>query len=313
MAVHTHITPEALKAFMEPYDLGAVVGFKDIAEGVENSNFHVFTSRTRAILTIFEKRTNPSDLPFFMSFMAHLAAQGIPCPNPLPQKDGNIVTRLRGKPAVLLQFMPGESADPITPDHARAAGQMLARMHLAAADFAQTRVNTMGLTAWEKLILSCLETGAASFGEKVTRLKDELAFLKTHWPDSLPRGVVHADFFPDNVFFDRLGNVSGVLDFYFSCAEILAYDFMIACNAWCFDKSGAHLSSHADAFLHGYECLRPMSAAEKKALPLLGRAAAVRIIATRLYDWFHTPETSVITRKSPEPYLKILEFHREKS
>lgn len=312
MAVHTPLSRPALENFLKGCDLGNLIAYEGIASGIENSNFHVFTDQGRFVLTLFEKRAPEKDLPYFMDFMAHLAAKGIPCPAPITMRDKKIIGHLAGKPAVMLKFMPGKSLINATSDDCRKIGALLADMHIAAKDFIPARENTMALDAWEKLIDAAQEK-ALSMKDVIPRLEQELLHLKKNWPKALPKGAIHADLFPDNILFDETGNVSGVLDFYFAATDFFIYDLMLTFNAWCFDAGGKFQPENAKDLMAGYEDKRALSGEEKKYLPLMGRAAAVRIISTRLYDWFFTPPDSIVTRKDPLPYMRILEFHREKS
>ena len=312
MAVHTPVSKTELDDFIKLYDLGSPTAFEGIKDGIENSNFHVFTTQGRFVLTLFERRTPEQDLPFFMNFMKHLRTQGIPCPMPVNRKDGAVLGRLCNKPAVMLEFMPGQSVKTPEPDHCRAIGALLADMHRAAADFAPTRSNPMNRAVWRKLIGASREK-ASSLGDVLPVLDREIEFLNDCWPQNLPQGAIHADLFPDNVFFNAEGRISGVLDFYFACSDFFIYDLMLTFNAWCFDAAGRLIPDNADSFMRGYESGRTLTEAERKSLPLMGRSAALRIVSTRLYDWFHTAESALVGKKDPLPYMRILEYHREKS
>ena len=312
MAVHTPISKEELEEFLKLYDLGTLASFEGIAQGIENSNFHVFTDRGRFVLTLFEKRTPEKDLPFFLSFMEHQAAKGIPCPKPLPMREGGVLGRLSGKPAVLLEFMPGQSTKIPTPEQCSKIGVLLADMHNAAQDFTLTRENTLSLPIWQKLIEETCDQ-APSLDNGLSSLEKELAHLKAQWPKDLPQGAIHADLFPDNILFDEHGGISGVLDFYFAATDLFVYDIALTFNAWCFNDKGEFLEENSNSFIDGYASRRNLFLDEEDALSLMGRAAATRIISTRLYDWFHTPPESLVTKKDPIPYLRILEFHREES
>lgn len=320
MAVYTKISRAQLADFLGRYDpavIGALQSFEGIVQGVENTNYHVFTDAGRYVLTLFEKRTAPEDLPFFMGLTAYLAGQGITCPQPYPAKDGQVIGALAGRPAVLVPYLEGDfvTEDEITPAHCRAMGALAARLHLAAQGFAQRRDNTMGLAAWQALFDKTEARADEVEAGLAVLIRDELAVQQQaqqapDWTD-LPRGIVHADLFPDNVFFSG-ESISGVIDFYFACEELYIYDLGLIINAWCFDPSGSVLLPHRlRALREGYESVRPLSAAEKQALPMAGRAAALRILMTRLHDWLcHDPE-SVVTAKDPRPYSAILRYYRQ--
>lgn len=303
MAVYTHIAEDALRAHLTQYSLGPLVSFASITEGVENTNYKIITSAGPFILTLFEKRTRAEDLPFFIAFMNHLHAHHIPCPAVIAAADGRHVLTLGGRPSIITSFLPGAGPREIGIDHVQAVGGLLARMHKAGEIFPQKRHNGMSLPEWATLLRAC-----AGKSDLVPPLLDELAYLEQNMPQALPRGTVHADFFPDNVFFKE-GAVTGVIDFYFACSEFFAYDLMLALNAWCFEPAGFSREK-ARALLGAYQKERPLSAEEHNALPLLGRAAALRIISTRLYDWLHCSPNALVKPKDPAEYVDILRFHQ---
>lgn len=310
MAVYTEVSDDELTAFMAGYDLGEVLACKGIAEGIENSNFLLTTTHGNHILTLYEKRVNPVDLPFFLGLMEHLASKGVPCPLPVHGRDGEALRTLCGRPAAVVTFLPGMWPRRATPDHCAEVGRVMAEMHLAGADFSANRVNALSVDAWRPLV------AAAGVGvdEVLAGLRDELLgeldHLEGAWPDDLPGGVIHADLFPDNVFF-RGTVISGVIDFYFACNDFLAYDLAVCLNAWCFEVDGAFNITKARRLLRAYESVRPISAAERAALPLLARGAAMRFLATRLFDWLNTPADAMVTPKDPMEYVRKLRFHAE--
>lgn len=310
MAVYTRINENDLKECLSRFDLGALESFEGIADGVENTNYRLLTDKSRYILTLFEKRVNPEELPFYLSYMEHLQQAGIACPSAAADKSGNRVFRIGGKPAIITTFLNGQwPKDGITAAHCAAVGDILARMHNAAATFRIKRHNTMALPAWRSLI-HATAAEADTLEENLFALLDaELDMLEKNWPRTLPRGAVHADLFPDNVFFIGT-NISGVIDFYFACTDLFAYDLMLTLNPWCFDKDGALDTEKSGALLTAYNAVRPLSAGEIKALPLMGRAAALRIISTRLYDWFNPAKDAVVTPKDPREHIRILRYHQ---
>ncbi|CAD7026304.1 homoserine kinase [Pseudorhizobium endolithicum] len=309
MAVYTDITEDDLKDFLTQYDVGELTSYKGIAEGVENSNFLLHTSREPLILTLYEKRVEKADLPFFLGLMQHLAARGLSCPLPLPRKDGALLGELSGRPAALISFLEGMWLRKPEARHCREVGQALARMHLAGEGFALKRPNALSLEGWKSL----WQKSAARADEVEPGLREEigaeLAFLEGQWPQDLPAGVIHADLFQDNVFF--LGDeLSGLIDFYFACNDMFAYDVSICLNAWCFEKDGAYNLTKGMALLEGYDAVRPLLPQERQALPVLCRGSAVRFFLTRLYDWLTTPEGALVVKKDPLEYLRKLRFHR---
>jgi homoserine kinase type II len=312
MAVYTEVTSEDLAPFLERYDLGTLVSIKGIAEGVENSNYLLTTGKGAFILTLYEKRVTPADLPFFLGLMEHLAGNGIPCPTPLHDRSGQVLQELAGRPAALVSFLEGYSVRRPRVEHCAQVGRALAGLHAAGAVFTMRRENALLLDGWRQLIAATAARSdevAAGLAEEIAR---EFAFLESHWPQGLPAGVIHADLFPDNVFF--LGeSISGLIDFYFACNDLLAYDIAVCLNAWCFEEPNAINVTKARAFLRGYAGRRPLSEAEIAALPVLARGAALRFLLTRLYDWFHTRENALVKPKDPLEYRRKLRFHQHVS
>ena len=310
MAVYTDITEDDLKWFLTEYDVGTLLSYKGIAEGVENSNFLLHTSRDPLILTLYEKRVEKNDLPFFLGLMQHLSSRGLSCPLPLPRRDGELLGHLSDRPAALISFLEGMWLRKPEAKHCREVGRALAAMHVAGEGFDIKRPNALSLDGWQGL----WEKSEARADEVEPCLQDEirgeLDFLGHHWPKDLPDGVIHADLFPDNVFF--LGDeLSGLIDFYFACNDQLAYDVSICLNAWCFEKDGAYNITKGMALLEGYQSVRPLSDAEIAALPTLSRGSALRFFLTRLYDWLTTPAGAMVTKKDPLEYLRKLRFHRQ--
>ena len=309
MAVYTDITEDDLRNFLTQYDVGSLTSYKGIAEGVENSNFLLHTTKDPLILTLYEKRVEKSDLPFFLGLMQHLAAKGLSCPLPLPRRDGELLGELSGRPAALISFLEGMWLRKPEAKHCREVGKALAAMHLAGEGFEIKRPNALSVEGWKVL----WDKSEARADEVEKGLKDEIRpeidYLAAHWPKDLPAGVIHADLFQDNVFF--LGDeLSGLIDFYFACNDLLAYDVSICLNAWCFEKDGAYNVTKGKALLEGYRSVRPLSEAELEALPLLARGSALRFFLTRLYDWLTTPEGALVVKKDPLEYLRKLRFHR---
>ena len=275
MAVFTQISQEQLAQHLTQFNIGNLVSFVGITEGVENTNYKLVTAQGPYILTLFEKRTKAEDLPFFIAFMKHLHGKGIPCADVIAANDGKEIQSLGNKPAIITGFLDGAWPKKIEDFHADATGAALARLHLAAGSFKEQRPNTMSLPAWKTLIGAC-----AGKTDLIPFLQKELDYIEKNWPQNLPSGAVHADLFPDNVFFTG-EKLTGVIDFYFACTDSFAYALMLTLNAWCFEPSGLN-KQKAALFLEAYQRERPLSTAEKQALNFFGRAAALRIIATRL-------------------------------
>ncbi len=309
MAVYTEVDDEELEAFVASYDIGTLVSAKGIAEGVENSNYLVQTTRGPWILTLYEKRVAKADLPFFMNLMEHCAARGIDCPLPIHDRSGQVIREIAGRPAVIVSFLQGMSPRRVALEHCAPLGMALAKLHVAVSDFTMSRENALSVEGWRKLV-----AGARPRADEVQPgLGDEIAceldFLEPRWPERLPAGVIHADLFPNNVFFlgDRL---SGLIDFYFACNDFLAYDVAICLNAWCFESDLSFNATKAMRLVGGYRQIRALSAPEIDALPLLARGAAFRFLLTRLYDWQHTPTGALVKPLDPIEYLRKLRFHR---
>lgn len=309
MAVYTDVGDEEIAAFIASYGLGQVISFKGIAEGVENTNYLVETERGWFILTLYEKRVNAAELPFFLALMEHLAGAGLNCPTPVRDLDGRNLRELAERPAALVTFLEGLSVRRPSAQHCREVGEALARMHIAAADFAMTRPNGLGLRDWRPLYDRFASRADEIRAGLASTIEGELAFLESAWPKDLPQGVVHADLFPDNVFFlhDRL---SGLIDFYFACTDALAYDVTVCLNAWCFEADGAFNMTKGRALLKGYDNVRSFTEEERAALPILARGAALRFLLTRAYDWINTPADALVKRKDPGEYARRLHFHQ---
>lgn len=312
MAVYTDVSDEALASFLTDYALGELVAFRGIAEGVENSNFSLRTGTGDYILTLYEKRVDPRELPWFLGLMRHLAQRGVTCPQPIAGHDGEALRVLAGRPAAITSFLSGVWPRRVRPEHCRLLGVALATLHLAGADYEHERPNGLGPAAWRPLLESCRSTGDAVQPGLIAELDLALDSILPAWPSDLPRGQIHADLFPDNVFFletDGTRALSGLIDFYFACTDLLAYDLGVCLNSWCFEPGMEFNVTKAKLLLAGYASIRPLDAAERAALPVLAQGAAIRFLLTRLYDWVNTPPGAMVTRKDPLEYLRRLRFH----
>jgi homoserine kinase type II len=310
MAVYTDVAADELAAYLSQYDLGDLLSYKGIAEGVENSNFLLHTSKGAFILTLYEKRVARGDLPFFLGLMTHLAKHGINCPQPVENRQGEALGELAGRPAAIITFLEGIWPRKPNATHCAGVGQALAKMHLAGADFAMTRENALSVAGWRPLF----DAAASRANDVQPGLREflgtELDYLASGvWPSNLPQGVIHADLFPDNVFF--LGDkLSGIIDFTFACNDILAYDVAVCLNAWCFEADHSFNVTKARAFLSAYGRERKLSDDEQNALPLLARGAAIRFLLTRLVDWLNVPPGALVRPKDPLEYVRKLRFHQ---
>ncbi len=307
MAVYTSVSAEEMGALLARYEVGGLVSAKGIAEGVENSNFLIDTTGGRFILTLYEKRVDVADLPFFLALLDHLADGGLPVPRALRDRDGRQVQQVAGRSACLIEFLRGVSVSHPTPGQARATGAVLGRMHRALTDFSWARPNSLGCDGWRALAGRCgsdLDRIALGLSARVA---DELRYLDGAWPAGLDRAVIHADLFPDNVL--MLGeNVAGVIDFYFACTEVRAWDLAVTHAAWCFADDGTRYRADlAHALVGGYEESFGLSPAERAGFVALCRGAALRFLLTRAWDWLNTPADAMVTRKDPLAFLRRLD------
>jgi homoserine kinase type II len=309
MAVYTDVTADDLTDFLSRYQIGELRSYKGIAEGVENSNFLVHTSAGNFILTLYEKRVAERDLPFFLGLMEHLAARGITCPQPVKNRQGGVLGKLAGRPAAIVTFLDGLWIRRPNADHCAAVGEALARLHLAGKDFPNKRANALSIESWRALYEQAKARGDSVRPGLCAEIAKELDALDKSWPRDLPDGVIHADLFPDNVFF--LGDkLSGLIDFYFACTDTLAYDVAVCLNAWCFESDHSYNVTKGRALLRSYANVRPLSAAERAALPVLARGAAMRFLLTRLVDWLAVPDGALVKPKDPLEYFRKLRFHQ---
>lgn len=309
MAVYTEVTDEALISYLKQYDIGELVSFKGIAEGVENSNYLLVTQKGRYILTLYEKRVDAVDLPFFLGLMEHLAERGLDCPLPIHMKSGEALGQLAGRPTAIISFLDGFSVRRPTASHCAELGKTLAQLHLAGEGFSIERKNALGLASWQPLFDKSSDRADEVTTGLGAMIQAELDYLKQFWPQDLPSGVIHADLFTDNVFFLQ-NKLSGIIDFYFACNDLLAYDIAICLNAWCFEPDWSFNTTKARALFKGYTDVRPMTESEISHLPVLCRGASLRFLLTRLFDWLNVPTGAMVTPKDPGEYIAKLKFHQ---
>ncbi|GHF30063.1 homoserine kinase [Kordiimonas sediminis] len=309
MAVYTQVDDSTLAAFLSDYTVGAPISFKGIAEGVSNSNFLLETDQSRFILTLYEKINDPEDLPYFLSLMEHLANKGLPSALPISDRNGQFLKEIKGKPACLISFLTGVSIDAIGQNHCASVGQALAKMHLATQDFSGVRENDLSVSGWRTLVEKTRDRADEVMPGLSDIIVSEIEFLEENWPTDLPKGTVHADLFPDNVLF--MGTeISGLIDFYFSCTDFMAYDLAVCMNAWCFDQQHHFDPALAKRLMEMYDIVRPLTPAELEAMPILCRGASMRFLLMRLYDWLNPVEGAAVNLKDPLEYLVKLQFHQ---
>jgi len=309
MAVYTDVSADDLTDFLKLYDIGELRSYKGIAEGVENSNFLVHASAGNFILTLYEKRVAEGDLPFFLGLMEHLAARGITCPQPVKNQQGGVLGKIAGRPAAIVTFLDGLWIRRPNAGHCAAVGEALARLHLAGGDFPKRRPNALSIDSWRPLYQQAKACGDSVRPGLCAEIAKELDALERSWPRDLPAGVIHADLFPDNVFF--LGDkLSGLIDFYFACTDTLSFDVAICLNAWCFEPDHSYNVTKGSALLKAYAKVRALTAAERAALPVLARGAAMRFLLTRLVDWLAVPDGALVKPKDPLEYFRKLRFHQ---
>ena len=311
MAVYTKVSLSEAQQALSVYNISDITACDEIASGVENSNFFITTNDKKFVMTLYEKRVNEADIPYFLALMQHLHGKGFPCPQPIADKNGIALQRINDRAAALFSFLPGQSLTPdeVLPHHCAAVASKLAELHLATEDFALVRENSLSHGGWMEL-----SDQAAMGADQVRpglaqRLNMEINYIRTYWNHDIPRGTCHADLFPDNIFFDG-DNLCGVIDFYFACTDALAYDLAIAMNAWCFLR-GQFLAEHCKAFLQAYNKVRKLSDTEQQALPLLARGAALRFLLTRLVDWVNHDEAVLVIPHDPMDFYSILSFHQD--
>jgi len=310
MAVYSPINESELLSLLEQYDIGTLVKFEGILEGIENTNYKVTTSQNNYILTIFEKRVESKDIPFFINLKKHLSSKKFLCPKPVSDIRGRNINTLKDKSCVLVSFLNGKKVTDIKDTHCQQVGEVLASLHLQTKDFNEKRLNSMSSIQWQNIFLKCKNHTNQKFIHMLPIIEEELLYLKNHWPNDLPNGIIHADVFQDNVFFQK--NIfSGLIDFYFSCNDFLAYDIALTINAWCFNEQNLFDKNRYQALIKGYENQRKLTTEEKKNFSILLRGASIRILITRLHDQIFHQDDAFVTPKDPNEYLAILKFHQK--
>ena len=308
MAVYTHVSSEDLSLFLKDYEIGELKEFEGISEGVENTNYKLKTEKNSFILTIYEDRVEKKDIPFFLEYMFYLSSNGIKCPLPL-RNNNNLFAEIMGKPASVLTFLDGKSTLSVTKEQTYQLGLILGKIHNISINLEIKRENPLGLDSFPNLIKNSKSTAETFSKDLSINMLEEYNRIKSNWPEGLPKGIIHADLFPDNILFHE-GQISGVIDFSFSCNDFLSYDLSICINAWCF-KDGEFDISLSRNLLKGYQKERKLSNAEIEKLPILCSGSALRFLLTRLVDWRVNDENAMVTPKNPNEFIKILDFHKD--
>ncbi len=310
MAVFTKVSKTDIENLLENYSIGKLLSFEGIVEGIENTNYKITTDKQQYILTIFEKRVNPSELPFFMSLQKELVVNGFDCPLPIENKNGTTINTLKDKSAVIISFLEGKQLQSILPHHCKEVGSMIARFTNITKSSKLMRKNSMNIDMWEKIFLKCKEEGNKFYDQYFDTIDYELIFLKKNLPKNLPEAIIHADLFQDNIFFKE-DKISGVIDFYFSCKDYIAYEIALTINAWCFDVKKGFQHDNYLSFMQGFNEHASFNEDEVNALNILLRGAALRILVTRLHDKIFHPKEALVIPKEPKEYLNILKWHQE--
>ena len=309
MAVYTKVTKNNLNNFLMNYDIGILKNFEEIAEGVENTNYKITTSKNIFILTIFEKRVSIKDLPFFMELMNYLNNKKYKCPKPIANLERKYISKINNKFCSIVSFIEGNWIKKIENTHCKQLGYNLAKLHVLTKDFKLKRNNSMGYKSWNNIFNNFNSKKINEYNDIYKVIYDELEFLNKNWPKKLPSGIIHADLFQDNVFFKN-NKFTGVIDFYFACNDYYAYELAVCLNAWCFENDQSFNTTKARLILNEYQKEKPLNKEEKEYFPILSRGAAVRFLLTRLNDLIFHSTKNFVKPKDPNEYLKILHFHK---
>ena len=308
MAVYTKLEHQEVRQFLEQYNINNFKDYKGITEGVENTNYLIKTSEQDYILTIYEKRVDENDLPFFIKLLSYLSENKFPCPKPIANKNNEKINRIKNKNAALVTFLNGQSKNKITSEECFEIGKITAQLHEITKKFDINRKNNLSIENWDSIFEKTIKQKIDLDESIIKKTKNYLNFLKDKWPKNLPQGIIHADLFPDNIFFTN-NKVSGIIDFYFACNDFFAYEIAICINSLCFDNNSTFNMTKAKNLIDGYSSTRELSEDEKKYLPILSMGAAMRFFLTRLYDFYHTDNKANVKIKDPFEYLKKIEFH----
>ena len=308
MAVYTKLAHQEVEQFLEQYNINNFKDYKGITEGVENTNYFINTLEQDYILTIYEKRVDENDLPFFINLLSDLSKNKFPCPKPIANKKNQKINKIKNKNASLVTFLNGQSKNKITSEECFEIGKITAQLHEITKKFNVNRKNSLSIENWQNIFEKTIKQKIDLDKTIIKKTNNYLNFLKNNWPKNLPQGIIHADLFPDNIFFTN-NKVSGIIDFYFACNDFFAYEIAICINSICFDNNSTFNMTKAKNLIDGYSSIRTLSEEEKKFLPILSMGAAMRFFLTRLHDFYHTDNKADVKIKDPFEYFKKIEFH----
>tara|TARA_Y100000590_G_C15712081_1_gene1010629 strand:- start:248 stop:1216 length:969 start_codon:yes stop_codon:yes gene_type:complete len=311
MAVYTKLSENELKDFFSKYNLGKVVNYKGIKEGIENTNYFIKTEKGKYILTLYEKRVEEKDLPFFISLMKNLFDKKFPSPEPIINRNGNYISEISKKKAAVVSFLEGSAKKILNPNDCYEIGTNTAKLHLITKDLTGRRKNKLSIDSWRK-IYNKVKNDCSKISANLPKIIEKNLYeIEKNWPKNIPSGIIHADLFPDNIFFKN-NKLSGIIDYYFSCYDFYAFEIAICLNALCFEGKNENLSfnvTKAKKFIDGYSNIRKLTEEEKKSLKVLCQGAAIRFLLTRVFDYLNLTEGAIVKIKDPMEYLKRLEFH----
>ena len=311
MAIYTKLSERNLKDFFLKYDLGKLLNYKGIEEGIENTNYFIQTNKGKFILTLYEKRVEEKDLPFFMGLMRNLFDANFPSPEPMINKNGNYITEISGKKAAVVSFLEGSAKKNLNPEDCYKVGVLTAKLHLTTKNLVQKRENKLSVDSWRKIYEKVRNDCSKIHPNLTNTIEKNLDEIEKNWPKNIPSGIIHADLFPDNIFFKN-NKLTGIIDFYFSCYDCYVFEIAICLNALCFEGFKENLSfnvTKAKKFIDGYSSVRKLTEIEKKSLKIFCQGAAMRFLLTRVFDYLNLTKGALVKIKDPVEYLKRLEFH----
>ena len=312
MAVYTKLSEGNLKDILSNYNLGKLDNFKGIEEGIENTNYFLSVDKKKYILTVYEKRVKTKDLPFFSELMTTLNESNFKCPVPITNNNKKVITEFNNKKLMIVTFLEGKAKSNLSPNNCKSVGIEVAKMHEITKNFNIKRQNDLSINSWRNLFDSVKGQCSKIHSDLPRLIEENLKDVEKNWPKNLPQGIIHADLFHDNIFFEK-EKFSGIIDFYFSCNDFFAFEIAICFNALCFDGVKENLSfnvTKAKNFIEGYSSIRKLTEAEKDSIKVLSQGAALRFLLTRVFDALNTVEGAIVKVKDPIEYLKRLEFHK---